>query len=53
VPTTAQGGPADAAGKAQYRLRVIDNALMQTTLQKAANLADVYRVALSLRYTFN
>ncbi len=53
VPTTAQGGPADAQGRAQYRLRVINNQLMTRSLETTANLADVYRIQFSFRYTFN
>ena len=34
VPTAAQGGPVDAQGRAQYRLRVINNELMTTSLQQ-------------------
>ena len=53
VPTTAQGGPADAQGRAQYRLRAIGGQLMSKTFQPTAFLNDVYRLQLSLRYTFN
>ena len=53
VPTTAQGGAADAQGRTQYRLRVINNQLMTKSLETTANLADVYRIQFSFRYTFN
>lgn len=53
VPTAAQGGPADAQGRAQYRLRTINNELITTPLEYAAGLGDVYRFQISLRYSFN
>jgi len=53
VPTSAQGGPADAQGRAQYRLRVVNNQLMNRSFEQTAGLGDVYRVQFSLRYTFN
>jgi hypothetical protein len=53
VPTAAQGGPADAQGQAQYRLRVINNQLMSKSLESTAFLSDVYRIQFSLRYSFN
>lgn len=52
VPTAAQGGPADAQGRAQYRLRVLNNELMRKPLETTAFLTDVYRIQLSLRYLF-
>ncbi|HEY7684508.1 MAG TPA: carboxypeptidase regulatory-like domain-containing protein [Gemmatimonadales bacterium] len=53
VPTAAQGGPADAQGRTQYRLRAIGGQLMTKTFEKTAFLNDVYRLQLSLRYDFN
>jgi hypothetical protein len=53
VPTAAQGGTADAQGRMQYRLRVINNELMSKSLETTTFLDDVYRVQISLRYTFN
>ena len=53
VPTAAQGGPADAAGKAQYRLRVINNELQTKTYEQTAGFGDVWRIQLGLRYSFN
>ncbi|HXG56815.1 MAG TPA: hypothetical protein VNJ03_15665, partial [Vicinamibacterales bacterium] len=53
VPTSAQGGPADATGRAQYRLRAINGELMTKSLQQTSGLGDVYRLQFSLRYTFN
>ena len=53
VPTAAQGGPADAQGRAQYRLRVVNNQLLTKSLEQTSLIDDVYRVLFSLRYTFN
>jgi hypothetical protein len=53
VPTFAQGGQADAQGRAQYRLRRINNQFMSSTLEQTAGLADVYRIQLGVRYLFN
>ncbi|MBA3405476.1 MAG: TonB-dependent receptor, partial [Gemmatimonadaceae bacterium] len=53
VPSSTQGGPADAQGRAQYRLRVINNELVTTPLEQTAGLGDVFQVRLGLRYTFN
>jgi hypothetical protein len=53
VPTAAQGGPADAQGRAQYRLRAINGELMSQTFMRTASIGDVYRIMFSLRYTFN
>ncbi|MDQ3347875.1 MAG: carboxypeptidase regulatory-like domain-containing protein [Acidobacteriota bacterium] len=52
VPTGAQGGPVDAQGRAQYRLRTINNELITTPLESTATLSDVYRMQISLRYSF-
>jgi hypothetical protein len=52
VPTAAQGGAADAQGRAQYRLRVVNNELQTTPLEQTAGISDVWRVQFSLRYTF-
>ncbi len=52
VPTTAQGGAADAQGRAQYRLRAINNELMTRSLEPTAGLADVYRFQIMLNYRF-
>jgi len=53
VPTTAQGGPADAQGRAQYRLRVVNGQLVNSATEATAGISDVYRVQFTLRYTFN
>jgi hypothetical protein len=52
VPTAAQGGVADAQGRAQYRLRTINNELMTKSLEPTAGLGDVYRFQIMLRYLF-
>jgi hypothetical protein len=52
VPTSAQGGPADSQGRAQYRLRVVNNELMTKSLEPTSFLSDVWQVLLSVRYTF-
>ena len=49
-PLSAQG--ADAQGRAQYRLRTINNELITTPLESTASLSDVYRIQVSLRYRF-
>jgi hypothetical protein len=53
VPTTAQGGPADAEGKAQYRMRNVGGELMTESFRNTANIGDVYRFQFGLRYIFN
>jgi hypothetical protein len=53
VPTAAQGGPADAQGRAQYRLRNIGAQLISKTYEPTAGLGDVFRLQLGIRYTFN
>ena len=50
--TITAGQQADAQGRAQYRLRVINNELMTKSLETTAFLNDVYRFQLSLRYQF-
>lgn len=44
---------ADAEGRAQYRLRNIGGELISESFQQTAGISDVYRVQLSVRYTFN
>ena len=53
VPSSTQGGPIDATGKAQYRLRAVSGELLTKPLEYSAGLGDVYRVQFSLRYSFN
>ncbi len=52
LPTAAQGGVADAQGRAQYRLRVLNNELLTAPLQQTADTRDVYTVQFMLRYLF-
>jgi len=53
VPTTAQGGPANANGQAQFIMRSINNALMDHTFERTTFLSDVYSFQLSVKYFFN
>jgi hypothetical protein len=50
-PLIAAG--ADDQGRAQYRLRAIGGELMSESFQRTAGIGDVYRIQLSVRYTFN
>ena len=51
TPLIPQG--ADASGALQYRLRNFGTNLINTTYQNTAGLADVWRMQLGVRYTFN
>ncbi|HEX9581016.1 MAG TPA: hypothetical protein VF970_07910 [Gemmatimonadales bacterium] len=53
IPTTAQGGPADAQGRAQHPLRNIGNQLLSSPLEQTTLITDVFRIQFGLRYTFN
>jgi hypothetical protein len=53
VPTAAQGGPADAQGRMQYRLRNVGGELISDSLRSTAGIGDVWRLQLSVRYSFN
>ncbi len=53
VPSSRDGGPADANGKAQYRLRNISGKLMSTSYEQTVGFSDVFRLMVSLRYNFN
>jgi hypothetical protein len=53
LPTAAQGGVADAQGRAQYRMRLINSEYMTGSLEQTAGLNDVWRIQFMLRYTFN
>jgi hypothetical protein len=55
VPSTAQGGPANAQGQAQFLMRVVNGALMDHTFDKNAALltGDVYLLQLGIKYYFN
>jgi len=52
VPSTAQGGPVNAAGEPQFVMRVINGQLMDHTFDKNATLSDVYSFQLGLKYYF-
>jgi outer membrane receptor protein involved in Fe transport len=52
VPTAAQGGVVDAQGRAQYRLRVLNDQLMTRSLEPTSGLGDVYRFQIMLMYRF-
>ncbi|MBW3630144.1 MAG: carboxypeptidase regulatory-like domain-containing protein [Gemmatimonadetes bacterium] len=56
VPSSRDGGPADAQGRAQYRMATAGNELITSTAeaytQATAGLRDVYSIQFSLRYTF-
>ncbi len=43
----------DSQGRATYRLRVVNGALMNTTFQKSAGTGDLWRMQFTLRYLFN
>jgi len=53
VPTSAQGGPADAEGKAWYRMRVVDGELINKSTEQSATIYDVFRIQFGFRYIFN
>ncbi|MCX7929376.1 MAG: carboxypeptidase regulatory-like domain-containing protein [Chlorobi bacterium] len=50
-PLIARG--ADSQGRPVYRLRNIGDKLIDRTFQQSATISDVYRLQLSIRYTFN
>jgi hypothetical protein len=52
VLTATQGGVIDAQGRAQYRLRVVNNELITRSIERTAGTNDVYRVQFSIRYSF-
>jgi hypothetical protein len=56
VPTAAQGGPVDAQGRMQYRMRVVNNQLMSKSYEQTADFSnantDVWRMMFSLKYFF-
>jgi outer membrane receptor protein involved in Fe transport len=49
-PLAAAG--ASGLGEAQYRMRVVNGQLLNTTFQRTAGINDVYRMQLGVRYTF-
>jgi hypothetical protein len=52
VPTTAEGGPANAGGQAQFKMRVVNGKLMDHTFETNTALSDVYAFQLGLKYYF-
>ncbi len=44
---------ADGFGRSTYRLRAINNVLMDHSLEQTAGSADTYRVQIGFRYSFN
>lgn len=53
TPLVVASTPADAEGKPLYRLQQFGGELIKDSYQKSANITDVYRIQLGLRYTFN
>lgn len=53
VPSAAQGGPINANGRPQYRLRNFGTNLISETFRPTAGVADVWRMQFGLRYIFN
>jgi hypothetical protein len=60
VPVTQANGAqlltnaaADAAGRVNYRLAVVNGQLVTNSFQTGTAIADVYQFLLSFRYTFN
>ncbi len=43
----------DAQGRSTYRLRVVNNQLMATSLQKSPGTGDLWRMQFTLRYSFD
>jgi hypothetical protein len=56
VPIVAQpltNPGVDAQGRLQYQLRVVNNELLRNSLEPTADIADVYRMMVTLKYLFN
>jgi hypothetical protein len=53
TPLVVGSSPADAEGKPLYRLQQFGGELIKDSYQKSANITDVYRIQLGVRYTFN
>lgn len=53
VPANNQGGPANAQGVSQYRLRNFGADLISETYRPTAGVSDVWRMQFGLRYIFN
>jgi hypothetical protein len=43
----------DAQGRASYRMRVVNDQLMARSLEPSSTFQDVYRIQLSVQYSFN
>ena len=43
----------DAQGRVSYRLRVVDNELINRSFESTSGISDVYQFMLSFRYSFN
>jgi hypothetical protein len=43
----------DAAGRATYRLRVVDNAPVSQSYERSPGTSDLWRMQVSVRSTFN
>ena len=53
IPANNQGGPANAQGVSQYRLRNFGANLITETYRPTAGVSDVWRMQFGLRYIFN
>jgi hypothetical protein len=53
VPSSAQGGPASADGRPQFRMRNFGTDLVSQTYRPTVGVSDVWRMQFGLRYTFN
>ncbi len=52
LPTAAEGGPVNAAGQPQYKMRVVNGALMSHTFEYNSTLSDVYSIQFGVKYYF-
>lgn len=50
TPLTNTG--VDAQGRLRYRMRVVNGQLMNTTFERTAGIADVYRIMFTVKYIF-
>jgi len=51
--SAAQGGPISASGAPQFTMRQFNGALMTKSFEPTAGIADVYRLQITLKYSFN
>jgi hypothetical protein len=42
----------DGQGRLQYRMRVVNGQLMNTTFERTAGISDVYRMMFTVKYLF-